>query len=402
MLLVLLIPFTSALTAIWIKNEFNWDWRSSLFRAVILTAAYGVFTVELFSLFALVQRWSVILIWILPGLVLTCLLIAKDKDKDLEYWPSVKFPQSFHDRGIVIGIGVILIISAIIAYSAPPNTYDSLTYHMSRVAHWAQHGGVRPFATGILRQNYMSPGAEMMVLQTYVLSQGDRWANAVQWFAMLISVIGVSSIARDLGAGRRGQLFAALFVASLPMGIAQASSTMTDYVTAMWVMLAASEVLAFDRGAKPTPALLFAAAAAGLAILAKPTGAVYIVPFALWGGIRLFQRKPLRSAAPTIGAALIIVVLLNLGYFLRNWVVFGNLLGGGAQLDLFTNEIINSRTLISNLLRNASLHAGTPWQGWNDTLYSAPGEGPLETGPGFNRSQNLDPPLLHDLALSGR
>jgi hypothetical protein len=64
------------------------------------------------------------------------------------------------------------------------------------------------------------------------------------------------------------------------------------------------------------------------------------------------------------------VLLINAGYLVRNWLVFENLLGGGSQVQYFTLEVFNLRVLLSNLLRNASLHAGTPWQIWNDQLFS--------------------------------
>jgi hypothetical protein len=367
--MIILPVIAFSLLFVFLKTEYNLDWRRAFNRSIILVGVYGVLGLELLSLFSSVNPTFLLLLWSVPGLGFAWLLIQNPRKLRVIH---LQLPpmNNWEIKGMLLGLGTILILTAITAYLAPPNTYDSLTYHMSRVAHWAQEGGVRPYASGIMRQNYMSPGAEMMVLQTYVLSQGDRWANVVQWFAMVVSVIGVSTIARDLGASRTGQLFTSLFAASLPMGIAQASSTMTDYVTAMWVLIAASEVLAFDQGAKLSQTLPFAAAAAGLSILAKPTGAMYIVPFALWAGIQLFRKYPLRTASAYSVVAIAIVVFLNLGYLLRNWLVFGNLLGGGAQLNLFSNEIFDTRVLISNLLRNASLQAGTPWQWWNDNLYS--------------------------------
>jgi hypothetical protein len=241
---------------------------------------------------------------------------------------------------------------------------------MSRVAHWAQEGGVVPYASGILRQNYMSPGAEMDILHVYVLAQSDRLANLIQWSAMVTSLIGVSLLASDLGASRQAQVFAALFTATLPMGIAQASSTMTDYVTGMWALLAASEVIYFQKGDPAGETLPLASGAAGLAFLTKPTGAVFVLPFAIYALVLLAKRLPIRRILQYVLLACLIVAIINSGYLTRNWLVFGNPLGGGSQVQVFTNEVFNLRIFLSNLLRNASLHAGTPWEGWNQALYS--------------------------------
>jgi hypothetical protein len=277
--------------------------------------------------------------------------------------------SSWLNRSILIAILFVVIITGIIAWVAPPNTYDSLTYHMSRVAHWTQEGGVRPYASGILRQNYMSPGAEMLILHTYVLAQSDQFANLIQWFAMVVSLVGVSQVAKDLGANSKGQQLAALFAATLPMGIAQASSTMTDYVTAAWVILAASEVLRFIRDQNSRPSLIYASTAAGLAILTKPTAAVFLLPLAIWAGIMLIRVHSMKTSLGYFSLAIFIVLIINLGYLTRNWLVFNNLVGGGSQVQLFTNEMVNLRVVASNVLRNASLHAGTPWAWLNDQLY---------------------------------
>jgi hypothetical protein len=113
---------------------------------------------------------------------------------------------------------------------------------MARVAHWAQAGSLGHYPTGIERQNLMPPGAEIGILHTYLLAQGDRLAIFPQWLAMVGSLIAAGALAQLLGATRPGQWLAAVFVATLPMRIAQATSTMTDCVVA-WAACVAFEAL---------------------------------------------------------------------------------------------------------------------------------------------------------------
>src|SRR5207247_2483992 len=87
-----------------------------------------------------------------------------------------------------------------------------------------------------LRQLVLGPGAELIVLHLQILSGGDRLANLVQWLAYAGLVAGASLVARELGAGRRGEFFAASLAASIPMAILQASSTQTDAVAALWLV----------------------------------------------------------------------------------------------------------------------------------------------------------------------
>ncbi len=76
-----------------------------------------------------------------------------------------------------------------------------MSYHLARVAHWGQNHTVAFYPTHIVRQLYQPPWAEYAMLHLYILAGGDRLANLVQWVAMAVSLVGVSVIARQLGAG---------------------------------------------------------------------------------------------------------------------------------------------------------------------------------------------------------
>jgi hypothetical protein len=267
-------------------------------------------------------------------------------------------------------LGFVLLATAVVALAASPNTWDSLTYHMSRVAHWAQAGSLSHYATGIERQNLMPPGAEIGMLHAYVLAQGDQLVNFPQWLAMAASLVGAGAIARLLGATRVGQLAAAVFVATLPMGIAQATSTMTDYVVALWVLCVAFETLSLVlQGPSERMDVLPLGLAAGLAILAKPTAFPYLAPFALAVAVVILRRRGVLALLASAGIAVALVLIVNAGYLGRNLATYGNPLGSAGKVDTHSNEIFNGVVIASNLIRNASLHAGTPWPAVNDIVY---------------------------------
>ena len=114
-----------------------------------------------------------------------------------------------------------------------------MTYHMSRVAHWIQNQSVAHYPTNIPRQLELAPWAEFTVTHFQLLTGGDRLANSVQWFSMAGSLLGVSLIAQQLGAGVVGQVLAVVFAATIPMGILQGSSTQNDYVVTFWLICVA-------------------------------------------------------------------------------------------------------------------------------------------------------------------
>ena len=152
-----------------------------------------------------------------------------------------------------------------------------MTYHLARVAHWAQQASVVFYPTHIIRQIHQPPWAEYAALHLFLLWGGDRLANFVQWGSMILSLVGVSVIARQLGAGTRGQLLAAFACATIPMGIMQAATTQNDYVVTLWLVCLTSALLALRTQLDLAPALV-AGGSLGLALLTKATAYVLATP----------------------------------------------------------------------------------------------------------------------------
>jgi hypothetical protein len=177
----------------------------------------------------LLSFYPVVICWLLLCIVSGRAAIA--------LWPNT--PTPFHcnyknwflsDKVLLGSIIFIGLIGAVTAIVGMPNTWDSMMYHLPRVEHWIQNRTVGFYPTSDVRQLYTTPWAEFAILQLRILGGGESSTNWVQWAAMAGSLIGVSLIARQLGAGRTGQLMAASIAVSLPMGILQSVSTQTDYV----------------------------------------------------------------------------------------------------------------------------------------------------------------------------
>jgi len=101
-------------------------------------------------------------------------------------------------------------------------------------------------------------------------------------------------------------------------------------------------------------------AAAGLALLAKHTAIPYLVPFAVVVAIQLFRQRTryLPYAGLLVGIAFI--AALNWGYLQRNLQTYGSIAGPAERVGNQTTQSFDLRSLASNILRNASLQAGTP------------------------------------------
>jgi len=259
-----------------------------------------------------------------------------------------------------------MFLTGMTALLAVPTNYDSLTYHLARVAHWAENQGVSFYPTQIVRQLHQPPWGEFAMLHLYLLGGGDRLVNLVQWFSMVGSVVGVSLIARELGAGPRGQILSAFLCATIPMGILQASSTQNDYVAAFWLVCLVYSLLVLRS--RPSPSIvLVAGTSLGLALLTKGTSYLFAAAFAV--GLLLPERA--HTVARRLKHALAIglcALVLNAPHYARNLQAFGNPLGPNADASLYINEQFTLPILGSNVIRNVALHLGTPWPQVNEAL----------------------------------
>lgn len=259
-----------------------------------------------------------------------------------------------------------VVATGLIAIIAPPNNWDSMAYHMARVAHWIQNRSVDFYPTHVPRQLYMNPWGEYAILHLQILSGGDRFANLVQWSCMLGSLIAVSRIAQHLAARPHGQALAAAIAATLPMGILQATSTQTDYVVGFWLTCFVCFVLGIIRERRADwGTTLGAAGSLALAILAKATAYLFALPFLIWlvASVVRHQRTRGWNILVTIAATVIVV---NWGHFWRNWDLYGSPIGPAREgQSTYYNQIVSLPALVSNLLRNTALHLETPFTAVN-------------------------------------
>ncbi len=154
------------------------------------------------------------------------------------------------------------------------------------------------------------------------------------------------------------------------MGIVQATCTMTDGVVAFWILCAACEVLALRSEEPVLPSIIFANLAAGLALLTKPTAAVYLLPLAGLAAFFLIRRTRPLQLLRWAGLSLALVLILNAGHLLRNTITYGNPISDQARIAKQSNGLKTIPGMLSNVLRNAALHLGTPEDSVNVWIFA--------------------------------
>ncbi len=333
------------------------EWREAFLYAVVVWATLTFAITELLSLFLALNALFLALCWGSADVVLLALWLRFRRGPALNLSASLGTMAKRLSRGqkaLLLWIAVSLVITGSIAVIAPPNNWDSMTYHMSRVAHWWADKAVAFYPTNIQRQLFSNPLAEYMILQPFVLGGGsDRLANLVQWFSFGGCAIAASLLVRRLGGDAFTQSAAAFFVLAAPICILEATSTQNDLVCAL---LTATTLYFLYRGKT-----LMTGLSLGLAILIKSSAGLFIFPFLLL----LLLRKPLHprgilAAARKLAAIGGIAIALNTPHALRNMHIFHSPLGEKVTVQWITSQTFAFRPFVANVIRNLGSEIGTP------------------------------------------
>jgi hypothetical protein len=344
--------------------------REHIVYASIIWGVWIAVSTEALGLLSLLNRAGVVCAW---------LFIIGSTTAALHFTPaqgvittSRADPASFLVCGLWLACAFIVLVVGIAAMVSPPNNWDSMTYHMSRIMHWIRRETIDPFPTHITRQIYQHPWSGFPILHFYLLLGTDRLSSLIQWLSLAgVGLIG-SLIAKELKYDKHAEALAALVAISVPMAILQGSSTQNDLTLAYWTM---SVVWLLGRTPERVRSI-WAGCALGLAILTKQTAVIVVFPFALAWGIAVIHRYGIRRAFLTLVALPTISLVLLSPHLFRNVEMFGNPIGAKSESTQniefrFSNDNLNMRLLASNIIRNSALHLQTVFPQVNQCIYNS-------------------------------
>ncbi len=340
------------------------EWATCLVIAASFWATYLVLVSESLSVVRGLQPTWVALGWLVALLALLWILWRsgdwRERIRDLRGGrPQLRDPLVL----LAIPLALLSALLLLIALLSPPNTTDSLRYHMPRVLHWVQNASLAHYPTSYQPQLWNPPFAEMVMLNLRLLWGSDRLVNLVQWASMVGSLVVVAGIARLMGASRLGRAAAVAFAFSVPMGLLQATSTQTDYVTAFWLVCTAYLILKSREQSLSRLELVSLGLVFGLGMLSKVTFYIYAVPFAIWYGVVLMKEMGLRRTFITGLWVAAPALFINTWYWTRNIRVFGGPFGSADWLQTNTNfgaSTFVGGQYLSSLFKSIAANFATP------------------------------------------
>ncbi len=350
--------------------------RIAFIKSILVISSLVVIFTETLSFFNNLNTKNVCLLWSGVTFVSLCVLIFLFKrngrnSNELNVIKSALLKRNGLFEKIAILFIVLILVALFFIALTPNSNWDSYTYHLPKVEHWIQDKNVDFFATNNVRQLYLAPFAEYFILNLRLLSGNAMFVNLVQFFSMVGCLILVSLIAKLFKLNYRYQIFSIVLALSLPMGLLQSTTTQTDYVAAFFLCsFVLFGMLLLIEKKFSVENILFLGIAFSLGILTKSTFYIFVFPFCLVFGIyyiKFFKFKSLYIPAGLIA----LFLFFNLPFLNRNFQQFGSPLGPKKEAVYYLanlNEEFGFKIMLSNFVKNISLHLVLPNEAYNSKI----------------------------------
>lgn len=188
--------------------------------------------------------------------------------------------QSIKDHLILWILGLFVfafyLFGAYLVMKVPPNNFDSMTCHMTRIGFWLQNGNFDLWPTWDAFQNTYPINAQLQIFWSVLFWGSDLFAGYPQWAAALISMLAIYGISRLLGFLREQSLFAVLIYSLFPEILLESTTTQNHLLTSS-VLMCAFFFLIIGLKEKSKSHLLLSSLALALALGAHQL-AFFIIP----------------------------------------------------------------------------------------------------------------------------
>ena len=348
------------------KNNFS-RITETVIKTTLLFSGILFLVTELLSGFHSLNLFSLAIFWSTFNVILIALLLRNQGKVTLRLMvQKIKFYYQNLLLKEKLLIGVLLILLCLLlaqGFLYPPNNWDSLTYHMSRIMYWIGNESVDYFPTHILRHLYQPPFAEYFILNINLLNGNDFLSNSVELFFLIQCLVVVYALLSMFQTTRLLKLLALFLVITIPAVELQSTTTKNDIVCAFFVLSSLFYSLKIFKNNSLNSTVFFGLSI-GLGFITKGTAYVFMAPILALYGFHILSVSLKDKSVKPIGLATLAMVLalsLNVKHYSRNYAVNKSLLNiDDAEAKAYANETMNGKLLLSNLIKNSGLHLGYP------------------------------------------
>lgn len=340
--------------------------RIGLIYSLIIFAFFTYLFCEILSINNSLNEINLSIAW---AIVLIVFAIKVYKLKWVWERPSIFLPQMYV---LYIGFTILLILIPLLILSIliPPNNWDSMSYHMTRVEEWRQNLNVYPFPTSNIRQINVPPLAEYIILNLQILSHSDYFANLVQFVSLLGTLSLVSLFVKLFGLDFKAQFFTILLILAIPMVIFQSTSTQTDLTAAFFFIgvvyfifrILKSAFILFND-------IILVSASLFLGGLVKYTVLVFSVPFLIILFFVIIKKASLKSLIQYILIGIFISVIVFAPFLFRNYSYYGSIAGETELLNSMGVRNPNLIKMVGNVAKNMADCMAIPLANFNAFLF---------------------------------
>lgn len=264
-------------------------------------------------------------------------------------------------------LAVLLFLIGGFSVITVPYNWDSMTYHLPRIVHWAQNQSVAHYGTNIIRQISSPPLHEFIGLQIYLLSgEKDLFLNGIQFIAFFTNAAMIYGISQKAGCKGRFCKIGALLFCSMPIAFGEALTTQNDHLAGMWLLLfmyyfldflPGDQKLRYDGATAGKCVML--AASVGYGYLTKPSACIGMLFLALVLLIVCIRRRDsILVIGKLIGTVVPVMAVILAPEMIRNLVTFQAMLHSGTGARQLVGTL-DPRYLLINCLKNLVCHLPT-------------------------------------------
>lgn len=334
--------------------------ENSVIFFVLNLAAQIIISFEFLSLLKAIDLYNVLKVNIVVFIFALVLWNAKNKPK----LKSGEFELSFEKIKTALKQDKVLFVLSIfflfsvavsfyLAFYAPVNLWDSMTYHTARIAFWIQNRSFEHFETSSVRQVMFPPNSEIFYLWPLVFIKKDFFAGMVQFISFCGSLWILSGFLSYIKISNKRILWAVFVFASLPEIILQSSSTQNDLVLGFF-LFASLYLFIYGVREKEKKSLIFSAMAMGISVGIKGSVFMFLPALGLICTVIAIRSEKRQFYKPLLllgSWTVLFFILLSSYNYILNYLDFHNPLGLESYMNFYMPPDKSIKSFIANLIR---------------------------------------------------